>query len=183
MIDLDIQQKLQLELIDNEKLIWTGRPRTGVVFRATDIFLVPFSLVWFGVVIFALGDNGVNEVKMPVALFFIPFIIAGLFITVGRFFVDSKRRANTVYGITDNRVIIKSGMFSKSVNSLNIKTLSGITIDKKSDGSGTITIGPTDYRFALVQGLMWQGNKQTPKLELINDVKNVYSLLLKIQRG
>ncbi|HTD97906.1 MAG TPA: PH domain-containing protein [Mucilaginibacter sp.] len=183
MIDIDIQQELQFELIENEKLVWTGRPHGGIVLRATDIFLIPFSLIWVGFLLFALVGFGSGAMPPIMLLFFLPFIIAGSYITVGRFFLDSKIRANTGYGITDNRVIIRSGIFSKKVKSLNIKTMSDISISEKPDGSGTITLGPSDFRFTMMQGVAWPGNTQVPRLELINDVKSVYNLLLKIQRG
>jgi hypothetical protein len=44
MIDIDIRKELQYELIDDEKLIWTGRPGLGIIFRKIDIFLIPFSV-------------------------------------------------------------------------------------------------------------------------------------------
>lgn len=31
-----------------EKLPWTGQPKSGMVFRSADIFLIPFSLLWCG---------------------------------------------------------------------------------------------------------------------------------------
>jgi hypothetical protein len=183
MIDPDIQRELQFELIESEKLIWTGRPNSGIVFRNNDLFLIPFGLIWFGFVLIAAFSVASANVPGPAVLFFIPFFIAGLYVTVGRFFIDRKRRANTIYGITDNRVIIRSGIFSKSVNSLNIKSLPNISISEKSDGSGTIVLGQNDFMFSLMTGMMSQGRRQTPRLESITDVKNVYSLLLKLQRN
>ncbi len=63
MIDIDIQQELQYELIDDEKLIWTGRPGLGIIFRKIDIFLIPFSVFWFGMVLFAIFGVSASSPK------------------------------------------------------------------------------------------------------------------------
>jgi len=109
-------------------------------------------------------------------------VLVGLYITVGRFFIDAKKRANTVYGITSDRIIIKTGIFSKEIKSLYIKTLSDITINQKADNSGTITLGPTDSRYAMMQGMEWPGVKQPPRLEFIEEVKGVYDKIIDLQR-
>ena len=40
------------ELASEERLLWSGRPQQGVVFRRTDLFLIPFSLLWCEFVVF-----------------------------------------------------------------------------------------------------------------------------------
>ena len=180
-MNYDIELDLQLTLSRNEKLLWAGRPKPGIVLRSSDLYLIPFSLLWFGFAIFW----EYNVLKMGIsffALFGVPFILIGLYISVGRFFIDALKRKNTTYGITDNRVIIKSGLISKEINSLNIRTISDITFKEKSDGSGTIILSPKNYRPSMFSGITyWQGMKQSPALELIDDVKSVYNILIEQQ--
>lgn len=185
MINYDIENELRDTLSRNEKILWTGRPKTGIIFRAYDIVVIPFSLLWFGFAIFW----EYNVLKMGVgfmALFGLPFIVTGLYISVGRFFVDVFKRKHTIYGITDNRVVIKSGMFIKSIKSFNIKTISDLTFKEKADGSGTISFGP--FTNSNGYGMFFrgmddlQGLKSQSGLELIEDVKKVYNLLLEQQR-
>lgn len=189
MIDIDIQQELQYELLDDEKLLWTGRPGTGIIFRKIDIFLIPFSLFWFGALLIGMitiiiTTSPNSSTPWPIFLFFIPFFLAGCFITFGRFLIDKRRRANTIYGITDNRIIIKSGIFSKKINSFNIKTLSNLSVDEKPDGSGNIIFAQNDFVFGIMSGIIWQGmgTRFTPRFELIEHVRDVYSMILKLQR-
>ena len=181
MINYELEEDLRPNLSQGEKLIWTGKPRTGIVFRSSDIYMIPFSLLWGG---FALFWE--TTVVASGALFFmlwgIPFVLVGLYMIIGRFFVDAKKRANTVYGITADRIIIKSGVFRRDIKSLNIRTLSDITLTQKADNSGTITLGPTDYRYSMMQGMEWPGVKQPPRLELIEDVKTVYDKIIELQR-
>jgi hypothetical protein len=61
----------------------------------------------------------------------------------GRFIVDARERERTFYGITSERIIIVSGLFSRRTKSLNLRTLTDISLIERPDGSGTITFGPT----------------------------------------
>ena len=182
MTNYEIENELRNTLSSDEKLIWTGKPKTGIIFRSSDALLIPFSLLWGGFALF--WETSVITTGAPFffKLWGIPFVLVGLYITIGRFFVDAKKRANTIYGITHDRIIIKSGIFSQDIKSLNIRTLSDITINQKADNSGTITLGPTDFRYSMMQGIEWPGNKQAPRLEFIDDVKNVYDKIIALQR-
>lgn len=42
-MDFNLTSELQDYLDKNEKLLWTGQPRKGIVFSAADIFMIPFS--------------------------------------------------------------------------------------------------------------------------------------------
>ena len=181
-MDYNVTAELQQHLDNNEKLIWTGRPRTGIVFRTADIFLIPFSLLWCGFAIFwvIMASQG----SIFFAMFGIPFVVIGLIFVFGRFIIDAKQREKTYYGLTDDRIIIKSGVYKKSIKSLNIKTLSDIEYVEKSDGSGTINFGPKNPMMMWGNGMnWWPGVKATPSLDLIQDVRKVYSKIIEIQKS
>lgn len=182
MINYDIENELRTNLGSGEKLIWTGKPKTGILFRSSDAFLIPFSLLWGGFAVFWESTVFVTDAPMLFKLWGIPFVLAGIHIVIGRFFIDAKKRANTIYGITTDRVIIKSGVLSTDIKSLNIKTLSDITINQKNDNSGTITFSASDTRYSMMQGLDWPGVKQPPRLEFIEDVRSVYDKIIELQR-
>ena len=112
-MDYNLTTELQEHLDTNEKLIWTGQPKKGIVFRTADIFLIPFSLLWCGFAIFwvIMASQG----SIFFAMFGIPFVIIGLIFVFGRFIIDAKQRENTYYGLTDDRIIIKSGVYKKTL--------------------------------------------------------------------
>jgi len=86
--------------------------------------MVPFSLLWGGFAIFWLASALIGGAPLPFALFGVPFVLMGLHMIFGRFIVDRRERAKTYYGLTDSRVIIVGGLFSRSVTSLALRTLS-----------------------------------------------------------
>ena len=183
MTNYDIENEIRTYLSPGEKLVWAGKPKSGIVFRSSDIFLIPFSILWCGFAIF--WESSVIATRAPFffKLWGIPFVLAGLYITIGRFFWDARKRAKTIYGITNDRIIIRTGVLGQEIKSLNIQSLSDVTIVQKADGSGTITLGSTDFRYAMIQGMDWPGAKQPPRLEIIEDVKSVYDKIIEIQRG
>ncbi|MDP4723728.1 MAG: PH domain-containing protein [Crocinitomicaceae bacterium] len=177
----DLSKAFQGHLDTNEKLIWTGQPKKGIVFRTADLFLIPFSLAWCGFAIFWFV-SALRSVVPFFALFGVPFVIIGLIFVFGRFVIDAKQRANTFYALTEERIIIKSGIYKKSIKSLNLRTLSDIELEEKSNGSGTISIGPKNPMLIWNNGMNWMpGANATPSLDLIEDARKVYKLIVDLQ--
>lgn len=180
-----MDQRAQIELTGRlehgESLIWTGVPRQGLVLRVFDLFLIPFSLLWGGGAIFWEATVLLQGAPLVAALWGIPFVLMGLYLIIGRFFVDARIRANTFYGLTDRRAVILSGIFSRTVTSLPLRTLSDISVVERRDGSGTIHLG-RPQPFA---GKQWpgMGTYQTPSFDLIGDVQSVYRQLMEKQRS
>jgi len=182
MTDVDIQKELKPLLGPSEEIVWMGCPRRGIIFRSSDIFLIPFSIVWCSFAVFWFATATSSGAPFPFTLFGIPFIFIGLYMVFGRFFADARKRSNTVYAVTSDRIIISSGIFSKEVKSLNIRSMSDITFSQKTDGSGTIILGPEIGYHSRMRGLEWPGVKHTPALEMIDNVKKVYDIIIGLQR-
>jgi hypothetical protein len=186
---MNVDQRAQLELNGRlepgESLIWTGVPRQGVVLRAFDAFMIPFSLLWGGFAFFWEATVVVQGAPIFAVLWGIPFVVMGLYLIVGRFFSDARVRANTFYGLTDRRVVILSGVFTRTVTSLPLRTLSDISVVERSDGSGTIHLGRPQPFAAWYAGMQWpgRGSYQTPSFDLIRDVQAVYRQLMDKQRN
>jgi len=56
----DAQKIIQNELDLEENLLWAGKPKQGIVFRKGDIYVIPLSLLWGGMVL-----------QLEISLFFI----------------------------------------------------------------------------------------------------------------
>ena len=133
-----------------------------------------------------LGNHGLDQ-RVPwfFALWGIPFVLVGLYLIVGRFWVDQRQRENTVYAVTSERVFIRSGLFSKRTKSLSIDTVSDVSLSEQSNGAGFITFGPVPPFIAWMNGASWPGfgHQSVPSFELASDARKVYEIVRGAQRA
>jgi hypothetical protein len=138
---------------------WSGRPAGGIKFSGSDILMIPFSLMWGGFAIF--WETMVVRGHAPIfmQLWGIPFVLVGLYIVVGRFFMDAYARANTEYALTDDSALIVRRGIGGRVSTVYLPGLNNMDLDVRPDGTGTITFGalPT-----VSQGMTFFGNSRTP---------------------
>lgn len=169
-------------LAKGELLKWSGKPRQGIVLRGSDAMMIPFSLLWAGFAFFWEATVLRGGGPAFFALWGIPFVLIGVYVTVGRFFLDASLRAKTQYGITDQRIIIDRGR-GGSLTSLELAALGEMTVDTRADGSGTITFGPTNMKTTMYAGTPWPGLKMPPSFDLIPDARNVYEMIRVLRAG
>jgi len=87
----------------------------------------------------------------------IPFVCVGLFMVFGRFYSDAHTRSRTLYGVTNERIIIVSGLFSQQIKSLQLRTLTDVSLTQRRDGAGTINFGPTHSMNSFFPAPSWPG--------------------------
>ena len=155
-------QDIEAYLSRGERVLWRGAPATGIQFYSGDPLVIPFSLMWcagaffweFSVLTKVPNDH---PGKWLFVLWGVPFVLVGLYITVGRFFDDAWLRRNTEYAVTNERVLILRGRLWRSLTSLPLKTLPPMTLSEVRNGVGSIRFGraarlraPPPPAFALV---------------------------------
>lgn len=179
----EIENVVGRELTPGERLLWTGSPRQGLLLRPSDAFMIPFSLLWGGFAIF--WEASVLSLGGPIffAIWGVPFVLVGLYMIVGRFYVDARVRAKTAYALTDRRAIVVSGLFSSTVRSVELRGVSELSVAERANGTGTITFGPSVTGAAWFGGMPWPGvsAKLPPAFELIADVRTVYQRVREAQ--
>ena len=175
----DADSEIRRELMRGEELLWAGQARQGVVFHTFDFFLIPFSVVWCSFAVFWMVMAAATGAPRVFVLSGIPFVISGLFFVFGRFWVDARARANIFYGVTTDRVLIVSGVFRRQVKSLNIPTISDITLIESASGGGVITFGPSIPWFGWSHNIAWPAMSQfgPPSFYLATRAREVYSTI------
>lgn len=112
----------------------------------------------------------------------LPFVAIGLHFIFGRFLIDAKQRASAFYGVTNQRVIIVSGVVSKKVKSLNLRTLSDLSLDDKGTGKGSTSFGGSSMPSWWAGGMAWPGMPSpAPAFEFIENPRAVFEIIRKAQ--
>ena len=57
------EDELSSYLDPGEKLLWAGRPAQGIVFTPLDWYFIPFSVIWFGIVLLVFLGRGQRRTR------------------------------------------------------------------------------------------------------------------------
>lgn len=137
-----------------ESLLWAGQPQAQVLFHRSDWYAIPFSLLWGGFAIF--WECGVlgwfskpvksNAATSFMALWGIPFILAGQYLIWGRFFYTAWKKARIHYGVTNKRVLVLTAGSNRKITDGYLSRLDSVTLTTRTDGIGTIEFSPEPER-------------------------------------
>jgi hypothetical protein len=167
---------LAIRLLEDERILWSGRPAQGLRLTPADALLIPFSIVWCAFVTF--WEAAVIAVNAPLLfkLWGVPFILVGLYLLAGRFCIDAWLRERTRYAVTNRRILItRSGRFAALV-ALDRDKLPVIEVQERRDGHGTITFGQAPSQ--LVIGPMRRPRApMPPQFVAIDNVRHVFDLI------
>lgn len=143
----------QDDLLTDEKLLWKGQPDRSVIFNKSDIFTMPFGLLWLGILSYNLyvaymhgttdatvkvNDAVVASQQSAMLINFTFMAIIGLMMTVGRLIARNIYKRCSYYAITNQRILFITKFFGKSFKSEYINTLTGMNKSIKRTGIGTI---------------------------------------------
>lgn len=171
---IDPRSEIVDQIEGDERLLWADKPARGIKFKTSDIFLTIFSIFWLGFSIF--WTYMAMDASILFALFGTPFLLIGVYLLIGRYFFDAISRKNTVYALTNKRIIQKSGIFTKSYKSVFLENLPSFSYTKKADGSGDISFGQSIESFKLRD----RRNNQNFPITRIEFIPNVHSVHNKI---
>jgi hypothetical protein len=175
---------IQRQLLVGERVLWSGRPQTGLLFTPADVFLIPFSLLWGGFALYwNVGVWMLDDASWFFRLWGLPFLLVGLYITVGRFFHDAMRRRNLHYAVTNERVLVVQGGRNPRITSLDIRKLPTIELNERRDGTGSIRFGE-QFMMAWARYGQWLPSMSfTPTFLAIPAVRKVYDLVQQAARS
>ena len=181
-----LSEEIKAQLAFGEQVLWSGRPRQGIVVRGADAFMIPFSLMWGGFAIFWEASVLKSDAPAFFALWGIPFVLIGLYLIVGRFFFEAKQRARTFYAVTNERILIVSGVFNRKVKSLNLRMLSDLSLSEGKGDEGTISFGggsPLSSLFGDFSSWPGMGSHVGPRFDLVVGAKSVFETIRDAQRA
>ncbi|CAN5444868.1 hypothetical protein BH10ACT3_BH10ACT3_24250 [soil metagenome] len=155
-----------------ERVLWSGRPRQGLVLRLADWGLFPFSLLWgtgMGVVgVLAL----INHRRVAGVLAGLALLLVGLYAVFGRFATDAYRRSTTRYAITNLRLlIVRTGRFGVT-DELGLAELDPIEFKQHRNGYASLIFGVPPGFPMMEPPVNWPSPilRRRPRLDQIQDV-------------
>lgn len=117
----------------DEYILWQGKPEGNNYFRHEDIFRVPFGIFFF---IFAcVWAGGVSMASPAFALFALPFMAVGLYLSFGMIIHRTILLKKTDYAITNKKLIRVAG---SKVDMVRADQVNNMQITMNKDGTGTI---------------------------------------------
>lgn len=169
----DIRRRLE----PTEKILWSGKPKTGLLLRPEDSYAIPGSLVFLAFATFWLvsvtsAPSGAKGPPIIFPIIGVGMIVVALYSVVGRFFWDAYQRGGTFYAVTNRRAIIYATVPWVRLRSFAIAPASEITTDERRDGSGRISFGAQ-------QQVSWQNSfpGQRPQVFAFDGVEHVAAAL------
>ncbi len=169
-------------LLPGEHVLWSGRPRQGLMLCSQDLMLVPFSLIWGGFVLFVSIGAIQDARNVGLVQFLLAFLLVfGVYLIFGRFLVDAWMRSHLYYAVTDRRVLIlRAGPLGK-FTSMPIAQLPPIDLTEGRGGRGTIYFGP---RYPWVrQGFIMPASTAIPQFVGIDSARSVYDTIQQQQNA
>lgn len=158
------------------QVLWTGRPKQGLILTSRDGLLIPFSLVWCGFAVFWTVSATGHGAPAFFTLWGLMFVAIGIYVVIGRFIHDAMLRARIVYTVTGAGIRIANGSTETIIPAGEWTCLELTTF---GDRTGTI-------RFAPHQGVFGIGNnfgvwvlilEKTPQFYRVEEPERVLGII------
>lgn len=194
------REVLRGRLAPDEDVLWYGQPKPSVLFESSDIFLVPFSLLWGGFALFWEGSviaallrgetkSGNGGDLLMFAIGGVVMVLAGLYLMVGRFFGKRWLRRRTHYVVTNMRAVSLVTIKTGRILSLDLGSLTAPAKSVRKDGVGTIRLAKRspwgnnqDNTGLDIIGYLSSRQKPPPVFYDIADADRVYELINELRR-
>jgi len=171
------------ELFAGETLLWGGKPRSGILLRSRDWFMIPFGSfflfmgLWLPILIMSTPTSAPENPQPPewfVLIFALPFVVIGSWFSFGHLLWERAVRTKSRYALTDQHVIIVQDRRHKTVKSIPLKDIADIGLTVGRDGVGTIVFNESASPvLPFMYNMMW-APQSSPAFELIESASEVY---------
>lgn len=159
-------------LVEGEKVLWDSKPKKNAYILNQILTMMPFALIWLlfdSVFIIAFLATGQLQEALFIVIPFFAIHLMPVWIWLANALTANKKWTNTVYYITDRRIIIQSGLIGIDYKTIYFKDIKDVTLNI---GFVDKLLGVGDIHFSL------NGSRTSSFL----DIKNPYEVYPKIQK-
>lgn len=160
-------------LVEGEKVLWDSKPKKNAFILNQILTIMPFALIWLlfdSMFIVAMLSTGELTEFFYIIIPFFVFHLMPVWMWLVNVFTANRKWINTVYYITDKRIIIQSGFIGIDYKTIYFKDIKNVTL---SVGFVDKLLGVGDIHFYL------NNNHGTNSFL---DIKNPYEVYPKIQK-
>ena len=160
-----------------ERIVWSGKPKQGLLLRDADMIAIPMSIMLLGFALL-LDFLALNfDVRWPVIFFAVTSSGAFIYLGIVRFFTGARRRRHIEYCLTNKRVLLLHGPKGK-LETLPLSQIDKAEVTAEKDGSGHVSFGNSNPVWPWLLGTFYFSSAAIPGFELIPDVEAVYDKLV-----
>lgn len=123
-----------------ERILWQGKPDKRAYALRGSLVLVPFSILWLVLVISWISIMASNNASWLSQTRAVVVLLIGLYFAFGRFWVAAKDADNSLYTVTNRRVIIRTGPFHPHTTGIPLADIRSVRLIRCASGIGTIRI-------------------------------------------
>jgi hypothetical protein len=179
----DFDDEIRRDLEPGERLLWTGRQPPELRFDVREVGSVVACLALIATILTcwnAIFEGGPR--------FFAAYgvLIAALAVynISFRYALELALRRNTKYALTTERMLIVLGFLERRTISMDLETLSDLTLSERPGGGGTIRFG---QRSKLAAVRLWTWYAMEPlaemlQIELADSAREVYEMIREAAR-
>jgi hypothetical protein len=185
----EITAQFSNDLDPAENILWCDKPFPGLLFDRKDIgFFVPIRsyILLIPVILIINTQSEVTLLELGIIVMIISIIGIPVFASLfNKLVVEPRKRKNTIYAITSQRIYIKSDLPNGNIKSINLNSIKKIGMNLYKNGKGNILLGDeieeTWFDKDIVTKFYFSKRKKDGViLELVNDASDVFNLLNKL---
>ena len=165
--------------LNNENILWQGAPVKVPLLHKSDIFMIPFTLIFGGSLIFYAVISAVMMIKgqsIMFSLIGITALLMGGYILFFRLWYRKKRIKKQLYFVTDKRVFAFDSMRDTVIFDIPLSDTDLYLGDKSLIVGDTNSIGDFVYNIGL-DIFFRKLAKETPSFKYIDDINGVAKII------
>ena len=165
-------------LIPGEQVLWSAKPKKNAFIINKVIGMMPVALIWLAFDSFFIAGFLSASDNMP--LFIIPFMLLHLmpvWIWLGNVLTANRRWKNTVYYVTDRRILIQTGFVDQELKTIYYKDIRNVNL---RIGLIDRLLGVGDLYFDL--GEYYSHQKKQIPVNVFLDIENPREVYTRIQK-
>lgn len=135
MENIDAYTFCRSYLVNDEYILWKGKPEKGNIFARRDIFTTLFGIMWLSFSLYWEYTAIKGGASLLFALWGTPFICVGIYLVIGKHLQTAMLRNKTFYVITNKKIIVKRG---NRISMHTANDLPPMDVEIHKNGNGTI---------------------------------------------